>query len=209
MCGVEIAVVRHGMEISTVVAMDADWEIIFFFFFHLTKKTGLQVHPTTDMQFTESREEGKLNHVTHDAPQVFVSATVWQVLGGKRCVSGGWNWKAGRWMAEMGEYINIYLHICKCGKNESTFIKRTVVWAAGTFTPLFLFSETLAYLVTFQVNLQIGIVHSSWDKILKYHWCFVPFSLSFLLFSSVTLSLFVYLPSFNLPFLSFSLFRSY
>lgn len=33
--------------------------LLFFFFLHLTKKTGLQVHPTTDMQFTESREEGK------------------------------------------------------------------------------------------------------------------------------------------------------
>jgi len=53
-------VVRHGMKISTVVAMDADLRIFFIFiFFHLTKKTGLQVHPTTDMQFTESREEEK------------------------------------------------------------------------------------------------------------------------------------------------------
>lgn len=60
MCGVEIAVVRHGMKISTVVAMDADLRFFFFsFFFHLTKKTGLQVHPTTDMHFTESREEEK------------------------------------------------------------------------------------------------------------------------------------------------------
>lgn len=30
-----------------------------YYFFHLTKKTGLQVHPTTDMQVTESREEEK------------------------------------------------------------------------------------------------------------------------------------------------------
>ena len=29
-CGVEIAVVTHGMKISTVVAMNADWEIFFF-----------------------------------------------------------------------------------------------------------------------------------------------------------------------------------
>lgn len=57
-CGVEVAVVKHGMKISTVVAMDADWKIIIIFF-HLTKKTGLQVHPTTDMQVTESREEEK------------------------------------------------------------------------------------------------------------------------------------------------------
>lgn len=117
-CGVEIAVVTHGMKISTVVAMDADWEIIFFF--HLTKKTGLQVHPTTDMQVTESREEEKVNQVTHNAPQLFVAATVWQVLGGKRCVSAGWNWNAGKWMAEMNKYIHLYLHICKGGNYKST-----------------------------------------------------------------------------------------
>lgn len=61
---------------------------LFCFFFHLTKKTGLQVHPTTDMQFTESREEEKKhNQVTHNRPRMFVSATVQRVLEGRRCVS--------------------------------------------------------------------------------------------------------------------------
>lgn len=109
-CGVEAAVVKHGMKIPTVVAMDADWKIIIIFF-HLTKKTGLQVHPTTDMQVTESREEEKLSQVTHGAPQVFVSATVWRVLGGKRWTSHGWNWKVGKWMAEMTKYIYTYTYI--------------------------------------------------------------------------------------------------
>lgn len=97
---VEIAVVRHGMNISIVVSMDADQEklsilIFLFYFFHLTKKTGLQVHPTTDMQFTESREEGKKkkkkqNQMTHNRPRMFVSATVQRVLEGRRRVSDGW-----------------------------------------------------------------------------------------------------------------------
>lgn len=88
------------MEISTAVALDADWKNhlrFLIFFFHLTKKTGLQVHPTTDMQFTESREEEEENDVTHGHPRVLVSATVWRVLEGRRRVSDAWK----ETMAEM------------------------------------------------------------------------------------------------------------
>lgn len=110
-CGVEVAGGEtwnenincscHGCRLRNLFFCFVFLFLLLFFFLHLTKKTGLQVHPTTDMQFTESREEEKLNRVTRGAPPLFVSATVWQVLGGKqRPVSVGWNWNAGRWMMD-------------------------------------------------------------------------------------------------------------
>lgn len=112
-CGVEVAGGEtwnenincscHGCRLRNLFFCFVFLFLLLFFFLHLTKKTGLQVHPTTDMQFTESREEEKLNRVTRGAPPLFVSATVWQVLGGKqRPVSVGWNWNAGRWMMDDG-----------------------------------------------------------------------------------------------------------
>lgn len=96
-----------------------------FFFSTWPKRQDYRFTQPRTCNFTESREEENVNQVTHNAPQVFVSATVWQVLGGECCVSVGWNWKVGKWMAEMSKYIHIYLHVCISGKYiySSTVVK--------------------------------------------------------------------------------------
>lgn len=105
-CGVEVAVMKHGMKISTVVAMDADWKIIIFSTWPKRQDYRF-TQPRTCKLLSQERKK-KLSQVTSGAPRVFVSATVWRVLGGKRWTSHGWNWKvADGWL----RWLNIYIHI--------------------------------------------------------------------------------------------------
>lgn len=91
--------------------MDAEnWEISTFFL-HLTKKTGLQVHPTTDMQFTESREEEK-TEPSDTQRSSSLSFCYGLTSAGRTCwVSVGGNRETGKWKAGMDKYIDIYWHI--------------------------------------------------------------------------------------------------
>ncbi|MEQ2185918.1 hypothetical protein GOODEAATRI_023048 [Goodea atripinnis] len=93
------------MKISIVVGMDADQEIIntyfFFFFFHLTKKTGLQIHPTTNMQFTESKEEEKkLSSDTQ--PSSDVCFCYGSTSAGRKTLCAGWM-EMKRWQMNGGD----------------------------------------------------------------------------------------------------------
>lgn len=128
-CGVEAAVVRHGMKISTLVAMDADWEIIiiiiiYLLFFPLTKKTGLQVQPTTDMQFfflTESREEEKVSHVTPGAPPLCYGLTSARRKHSRR--SEGTEKLVNGWLRWVDIYVYIQLHVRRAGYYSGRIIE--------------------------------------------------------------------------------------
>lgn len=80
-----------------------------YYFFHLTKKTGLQVHPTTDMQVTESREEEK-TEPSDKRRSSSVCFCYGLTSAGRKTLNVTWmELKSGRWMAEMAKYI--YIHI--------------------------------------------------------------------------------------------------
>lgn len=136
-CGVEVAVMKHGMKISTVVAMDADWKIIIIFF-HLTKKTGLQVHPTTDMQVTESREEEK-TEPSDKRRSSSVCFCYGLTSAGRKTLNVTWmELKSGRWMAEMAKYIYTYTYIhAKVERRMLVWISQAQFWVAGTLLDCF------------------------------------------------------------------------
>lgn len=96
------------MEISTGVVMDAENGEIGTFFPHLTEKTGLRVHPTTDMQVTEWREEGKTE--PRDAQRSSsLSFCYGLTSAGRTCwASVAGNRDTGTWKAGMDKYIDIY-----------------------------------------------------------------------------------------------------
>lgn len=125
---------EHGMKISTGVFMDADWERFFFWFFyfylffcHLTKKTGLQVHPTTDMQVIYWVKRGReANRAT--LLQLLLLLRVDECWEERRRPAGGWNWK--RWqMDEVDEYIHIRrVHIYMHARGGNEVLRQ--IWGA-------------------------------------------------------------------------------
>lgn len=96
-CGAEVAVMKHGMKISTVVAMDADRKIIIFSTWPKRQDYRF-TQPRTCKLLSQERKK-KLSQVTSGAPRVFVSATVWRVLGGKRWrhMDGTEKWQMDGW----------------------------------------------------------------------------------------------------------------
>lgn len=112
--------------------MDADWEIIiiiiiYLLFFPLTKETGLQVQPTTDMQFfflTESREEEKVSQVTPDAPPLCYGLTSArrkrsrQSEGTEKLVNG--------WLRWVDIYVYIQLHVRRAGFYSGRIIEMII-----------------------------------------------------------------------------------
>ena len=153
-CGVEIAVVTHGMKISTVVAMNADWEI--FFFSTWPKRQDYRfTQPRTCKLLSQERKETWTRWRT-TFPRLFVAATVWQVPGGKRCVSAGRNWNGGKWMAEMNKYIHLYPHVCKGGTLWKCFYPSTIL-GCSYLTLLFLLCETFNVCLSIIIGLSVLI----------------------------------------------------
>lgn len=110
----------------------------YYFFSTWPKRQDYRfTQPRTCKLLSQERKK-KLSQVTSGAPRVFVSATVWRVLGGKRWTSHGWNWKVGRWMAEMTKYIYTYTYIhAKVERRMLVWISQAQFWVAGTLLDCF------------------------------------------------------------------------
>lgn len=109
-----------------------------YYFFHLTKKTGLQVHPTTDMQVTESREEEK-TEPSDKRRSSSVCFCYGLTSAGRKTLNVTWmELKSGRWMAEMTKYIYTYTYIhAKVERRMLVWISQAQFWVAGTLLDCF------------------------------------------------------------------------
>lgn len=142
-CGVEIAVVKHGMKISTVVAMDADWEIIYFFSTWPKRQDYRFTQPRTCNLLSQERKKKWTSRHTALLECLFLLQfdKCWEENA--VCPLDETE-KVGEWMAEMSKYIHIVnLHVCKSGNYQSTLVKNLL------FSPThqrYFFSFLLQYL---------------------------------------------------------------